>query len=103
MKKLSLVCCLLFLTACSANNVNKNNDTYNNTDLDSLVLPSHYTSPCFRKNKKIYNEFSTLLGRLEIGELSQSDAASKMVVLCPHQPEMIIWLTNTFAKPPAYL
>lgn len=102
MKKLSLVYCLLFVTGCSTNNVNKNNDTYN-TDLDSLDLPSHYTSPCFHKNKKIYNEFATLLAKLEIGELSQSDAASKMVILCPHQPEMIIWLTNTFAKPPAYL
>ncbi len=90
-----ILCLAVILTGCSSSN---GNDPENETIIDKLDIPSAYGKSCFMQSS-LRNRFELLIRQYSSGELSRNEFLKSGVILCPSQPDRVVWLSEQIKKP----
>ena len=90
---MGLVPFIVFLEGCSVNAFT-DREPQNHLWLDELTVPARYGVPCFDKYKARKDKASELLRQFKAKKLTHVELKKELVVLCPSQPEFVIWLSN---------
>ncbi len=84
---------IVFLGGCSVNAL-ADKEGASRLWLDEQMVPARYGVPCFDKHRSKKDKVSQLLSQFKAEQLTHVELAKKIVVLCPAQPELVVWLTE---------
>ncbi len=92
--KMIMLCLAVILTGCSSSG---EEHLQQQTIMDKLDIPSAYGKSCFMQSS-LRNKFELLVSQYSSGELSRDEFLTSGVILCPSQPDRIVWLSEQIKK-----